>query len=475
MSNSELSAPTPQAPAHRARLLRRVGARALLPICVFSLALALPYNITGDGAARYEALDALLRHGVLSSNRYSLIGPLFSTPLYLLGAALGNAEGGAVFFNLTVFILGLIALNLLLRPYLEPETLRRFLLLLTVGSMFPAALATYYGETCTAILVGAGLTAAALASRRLGRVAGWAAVALGVANTPATLLALGLALLGRIWTTKRLRYALAGVGALALIVGESLARRGTMVATLYISNAGEKTIMPFSGLPGFSYPFLLGLLAILLSFGKGLIFYTPGLFLPLWSRLRALGAPGAALQRLHTSWLLFTTGLVLIYASWWDWSGDWFWGPRFFLFASIPACFALALWASRPSARLWVNLLALGALALSIWGSVDSAVFGLADLQVCQSSHGQYLAYCDYTLEFSALWRPLINLGQYGLTATFAHVEHFQSRAVLFIISAPLAGLYIAAPLLRATAGQARSLATRVWPRARELRAGWRW
>ena len=136
--------------------------------------------------------------------------------------------------------------------------------------MFPAALATYYGETCTAILVGAGLDGGALASRRLGRVAGWAAVALGVANTPATLLALGLALLGRIWATKRLRYALAGVGALALIVGESLARRGTAVATLYISNAGEKTIMPFSGLPGFSYPFLLGLLAILFSFGKGL-------------------------------------------------------------------------------------------------------------------------------------------------------------------------------------------------------------
>ena len=260
-----------------------------------------------------------------------------------------------MFFNLTVFILGLIALNLLLRRYLEPGTLRRFLLLLVVGSMFPAALATYYGETFTAITVGVGLAAALLAARRLGRAAGWAAVALGVANTPATLLALAGALLGRMWATRRLRYALVGAGAVALIVGESLARRGTAMATLYINNAGEKTIMPYSGLPGFSYPFLFGLLAILFSFGKGLVFFTPGLFLPLKERLRTLGEGGSALGRLHVSWLLFTAGLVLIYASWWDWSGDWFWGPRFFLFASVPASFALALWASRPSPRLWVN------------------------------------------------------------------------------------------------------------------------
>lgn len=457
------------------RLLLRVGAGALLPICVFSMALALPYNITGDGAARFAELDALLRHGVLSQNSYSLIGPLFSTPLYLLGAALGSAEGGAIFYNPLLFILGLIALHLLLRRHLEPGTLRRFLLLLTAGSLFPASLATYYGETFTAILVGVGLAAALLTSRRLGRAAGWVAVALGVANTPATLLALGLTLLERIWATKRLRYTLVGVGAVALIVGESLTRRGTVIATAYLNNSGPKTIMPFSGAGGFSYPFLFGLLAILLSFGKGLVFYTPGLFLPVRSLLRALGERGAALWRLHAAWLLFVAGLVLIYSPWWGWHGDWFWGPRFFLFASIPASFALALWVSRPSPRLWVNALVLGALALSIWVGIDSAVFGLADLQACQVNNSQNIAYCQYTLEFSALWRPLVNLIIYGPGATFARIEDFLPRATLFLVLAPLAGLYIAAPLLRAIAAQTRALAARLWPRARVLRAGWRW
>ncbi|HEU0026516.1 MAG TPA: hypothetical protein VFQ25_05310 [Ktedonobacterales bacterium] len=456
-------------------LLWRVGERALLPICVFSMALALPYNVNGDGAARFDALDALLRYGVLSTSRYSLIGPLFSAPLYLLGAALGYAEGGVAFFNLTVFILGLIAFHLLLRRHLEPGTLRRFLLLLTVGSMFPAALASYYGETFTAIMVAAGLAAALLATQRAGRVAGWAAVALGVANTPATLLGLALALLGRVWARRRLRYALVGAGALALIAGESLARRGALFATVYTSNAGAKTIMPYSGLPGFSYPFLLGVVAILLSFGKGLLFYTPGLFLPLKGRLQALGERGAALWRLHASWLLFVTGLVLIYASWWDWGGDWFWGPRFFLIASVPASLALAIWVSRPSPRLWLNLLALGLLTLAIWVGVDGAIFNQADLQVCQVNHYQYGAFCDFTLEFSALWRPLINLSLYGPGATFAHVESFQPRAVLLALCAPLAWLSIAAPLLRAIASQMRALVVALWPLALKLRTGWRW
>ena len=456
-------------------LLLRAGERALLPICVFSMALALPYNVTGDGATRFEALDKLLRQGVGATSRYSLIGPLVSTPLYLLGAALGSAEHGVAFFNLTVFVLGLIAFHLLLRRHLEPGIRRRFLLLLTVGSMFPAALASYYGETFTAIMVAVGLTAALLASRRVGRVAGWIAVALGVANTPATLVGLGLALLGRIWATRRLRYALVGAGALALIAGESLMRRGALFATVYTSDAGAKTIMPYSGLPGFSYPFLFGALAILLSFGKGLVFYTPGLFLPLKRHLMALGEGGAALWRVHASWLLFVAGLVVVYASWWDWSGDWFWGPRFFLIASVPASLALAVWVSRPSPRLWVNLLALGLLTLSIWVGVDGAVFNQFDLHACQVNHYQYGALCDFTPEFSALWRPLVNLGLYGPGATFASVESFQPRAILFALCAPLAWLSIAAPLLRAIAGQTRALATDLWPLALKLRTGWRW
>jgi hypothetical protein len=457
------------------RRFLRVAEGSLLPICVFALALALPYNITGDGAARYAALDTLLRHGALSASRYSLVGPIFATPLYLLGAALGNAQGGVIFFNIITFILGLVAFSLLMRRVLDPRTLRSFLLLLTVASTFPAALETFYGEPFTAIMVGLGLAAALLSARRTARVAGWVAVALGVANTPATLLALALTLVERLWSARRLRYILVGAGAVALVASESLARRGTVVATGYLADAGSKTLSPYSDLTGFSYPIFFGLLAILFSFGKGLIYYTPGLFLPLWSRLRALGERGAALARLHNAWLLFTAGLILAYASWWGWHGDWFWGPRFFLFASIPASFALAIRASQPSSRLWVNALTLLAVALAVWVGIDSAVFNVAGLSVCEVNNGVNRVYCEYTPELSALWRPFELAAQYGLGSAFAQAEYFQSRAALFLICAPLAGLYIAAPLLRVTANQTRELVVALWPRALKLRAGWRW
>lgn len=442
----------------RLALLRRVGAGALIPIATFALALALWYNITGDGQARFDDLDTLLRHGVLTKGPYSLIGPIFSTPLYLLGAAFGYPEGGAVFYNLLLFILALVALRILLRRHLEQATLRRFLLLLIAGSLFPAAIATYYGETFTAVMMGVGVVAALVARRRWARWAGWAAVALGAANLPAALPGLGLALLARIWATRRLRYALPGVAAVALIAGESLLRRGTLFATFYLGDSSYKTIMPYSGLTGFRFPFLLGLLAILFSFGKGLVVFVPGMFLPIRRRLSALGARGPALLAAHSAWLFFVAGLILIYAPWFGWDGGWFWGPRFFLIASFPAAFALALWASRPSPRVWVNAAIVALLALTIWVGVDGAVFGTADLQVCQANHNQYLGLCDYALEFSPLTRPFENLGRYGLSATFARVEFFNPRAALLLIVAPLVWLYVSAPLLRAIATQTRAL-----------------
>jgi hypothetical protein len=42
--------------------------------------------------------------------------------------------------------------------------------------------------------------------------------------------------------------------------------------------------MPYTGRPGFSYPFLFGVLGILFSFGRGLAFFAPALWLLLLPR-----------------------------------------------------------------------------------------------------------------------------------------------------------------------------------------------
>src|SRR5260370_34944477 len=114
-----------------------------------------------------------------------------------------------------------------------------------------------------------------------------------------------------------------------------------MFNTGYSGDHGAKNIIPYSGLPVFSYPFFFGLLSILFSFGDGLLFFIPGLLLPIrktlaqWPQHQKIN-----LYQVYTLWICFVLGLILVYSRWWDWRGAGFWGPRSFLFASIPALFA---------------------------------------------------------------------------------------------------------------------------------------
>ena len=119
--------------------------------------------------------------------------------------------------------------------------------------------------------------------------------------------------------------------------------------------------------------------------------------------MRALAGKVA---RSYHLWLWFLAGLLVVYAKWWAWYGGWVWGPRFLLFASIPAAFALAVSLGRPAASLGKNLLLLGILALSFWVGVSGAVFGLSGLEDCRPAEYEFL--CWYVPEFSVLWRPFV-------------------------------------------------------------------
>lgn len=166
---------------------------------------------------------------------------------------------------------------------------------------------------------------------------------------------------------------------------------------------GAETLLTYSGQPGFSYPLFFGLLSIVFSFGKGLVFFAPGLLL---SFSGAMGSLAEKLIRSYRLWLWFLAGLVVVYAKWWAWYGGWTWGPRLLLFASIPAAFALAVSLARPAPSLGRNLLLLGVLALSFWVGVSGAVYGLSGLEDCRAAEYEFL--CWYVPEFSVLWRPLV-------------------------------------------------------------------
>lgn len=442
MTSQEWALPSrPDSPALDVRLRRLapIVEWGLIVIALVALLLIPDRQIGSDGVGRLGDLTALLRTGVLDDGRYSLIGPLFSAPLWLLGQRVATPQWWLERYNFLVFVFGLAALYLLMRRTVTPTLVRRFLLVLIVASMFAANTLFYYGDMFTAVTVGIGIAAAVFGPT----VFGWASIVLGVANTPATLVGMTFAVCRRAVTLRRLRFALALVAAALLIGGEAWLRHGSPFSSDYAGDRGDTTIMPYSGLPGFSYPIFFGLLSILLSFGKGLIFFTSGILLPIRKRLPRLGAAGPQLWTLYMLWLYFAAGLVLVYSRWWAWYGGWFWGPRFFLLVAIPASFAIAVRLSVREASLRQNVFTLVVFALSLWVGINGVVFSLASLDpVCRANHYALEALCLYTPEFSALWHPLVAR------------EPVQAGQVLYAAISLGIGLYLAAPTLLVTAQQ---------------------
>jgi hypothetical protein len=283
----------------------------------------------------------------------------------------------------------------------------------------------------------------AVFGRRLAALGGWALAALATANIPASLLGLGAMALVYTLRRRRLRYLAAFLAAGALILAEAWLRRGSPFANGYAGDAGFHTVMPYSGGPGFNYPIFFGLLSILFSFGKGLIFFTPGLFLPVRRYLLAQGNEnGPRLYTLYLLWLAFVGGMLLVYAHWWAWYGGWFWGPRFFLFASFPAALALAVRLHARNARLGANLLTLAALILSFWVGVNGVVFEQRGLSICTAHDYAQEFLCHYAPQFSVLWRP------------FVVFEPLSSSAILYSATSIGIFLYLALPLMATIARQ---------------------
>ncbi|MFI5272641.1 MAG: hypothetical protein ACHQ4H_06370 [Ktedonobacterales bacterium] len=389
----------------------------------------IPRGLSGDGGHRYEELTQLLLHGDLSGGKYSLVGPLFSTPLYLLGEIYRSPQWWLANYNILFFTLGLLAIYLLLKDQVDRGLLRQFLLLLVAGAFFTPNLSNFYGEVFTVMCVGVGVLAVAFRRSWLG----WIPIVLGVANTPATIVGLGFVVLKQVWAHRRLRYVLVLVATAALVLGENLVRRGNPL------NSGYES--------GFTYPILFGVLSILFSFGKGLVFFAPGLLLPIRRRLLATQRPAdRKLYAAYSLWIAYVAGMVLVYAHWWAWFGGWYWGPRFFLIATLPASLAIAVRLRDRRASLVANLATLAALVLSIYGAAASATFGLQGLALCTHGYNYLIPLCNYTPQYSTLWR------------VFAVPLPVGKKDLLFFAYGLVALLYLATPTLRDVATQVRGL-----------------
>ncbi|MFI5283810.1 MAG: hypothetical protein ACHQ0J_11880 [Candidatus Dormibacterales bacterium] len=440
------------AEAAGSRLSTRI-ALGLLSLGILIDLFALPHVVEGDGRLRFEALQAWLGGGAVPSLKYPLIGSLPSIPLLLLGRAIASPEWWAGRYNVVVFACGLAALYRLLHRRVAHDVLWTFLLLLGTTAMLPNALTEFGAETFSAMAVAVGLAAWSSGQWKSASVL----LALGVANLPASLVGLVLALGWWAWREKRWRAVIPIALSIGLWLLENVVRRGSAMASGYEGDHGFQTALPYSGLPGFSYPTVFGVASLTLSFGKGLLFFTPGLFL-----VFARGV--SALQRLRplvTMWLLFVVGLVLVYGSWWAWYGGFTWGPRFLLFASIPASLLLAAQVRRPPAHLLPGTVVLLALMLSLWVAVDGAALGRFGQNSCSANHYALESFCWYVPEFSVLWTPFV------FHATFDWRDSVIAAYDLGVV------VYVAWPLLRGWAAAAASRLGETWNSRRTWRA-WR-
>ncbi len=357
--------------------------------------------VVGDGKVRFEALSALLENGQLDDSKYSMIGPVFSSVLYMLGMVFKSPEWWCARYNFVLLALGIGLILGLYRTRENEAILRKFFLILILGSNFPYHQVHYYGEVFTAVFVAIGIMA--ICHDR--RVLGWILIILGVANTPASIVGLILVSIVLTLQDRQLRNLILPLAAVGLILMENTVRHGSPMATGYTQEYGFKTVMPYSGLPGFSYPFLFGLISILFSFGKGLIWYFPGLLLGVRKEMKTVGAP---FFRSYQLWIWFLIGLVLIYATWWAWYGGAYWGPRFFLIASFPASMALAVFLSSDRPRPIVVLLVSVFVLWSFWVGLSGLIFHHRHLLICFENNCALEMLTWYVPEFSPLFRPFI-------------------------------------------------------------------
>jgi len=405
------------------------------------LLVLLPHELMGDDFARYTDIERLLHHADLSDSRYSLVMPLLSVPVLLVGEVVRTPEWWAAHFNLLVVGCGMVIAYLLLRNRVDRSLLRRTMLVLLFASLLTNRLRDYGAEVTTATLVTLGVVLLTYIRRP---VLGWAAIVVGVVNTPAALVGAAFLAVAEAVRTRRLRHLAVPVIAAALIMLEAWIRRGGPLTTGYEHDHGPRTLLPYSGREGFSYPFLLGVLAILFSLGRGLLFFTPGLvFAASFARRHAV-----ALM------LLFVAGLVVVYAKWWAWYGGLSWGPRFFVFAAVPASLLLALRLRRAGTSVGADVAALLVLVVSAWVGLSGAIADLSTLDFCIAHDAANEHVCWYTPEYSPLWHPLVDFPSLtwktGLLAAYC--------AVVFA--------YLASPLVASLLRRA--------PRPARLAAGWR-
>jgi len=336
------------------------------------LGVALHFDIDADGAVRYGMLKTLVHDHRLTADKYSAVQSIFAIPLYIVGNSLGQPERFVARFNLIVFSVMLAVLYRRLSKTIDPALLRWWFLAMLACSMFLHHVRMFFTELLSAALVVVGLVYLLTGSPMVGA----SALCLGVVNSPAMLVGLVCVSAVLSWQERRPRYLLLPVVTASAILVEGWIRRGNPFITGYEHETLLTSAIAPAGASGFTQPFILGFMSIFFSYGKGLLFFAPGLFLATGDQQPAL------LRRLHGLLVAMLAGMVVVYAQWWG---------RY------------------RSASPTKNLAVLCVIALSAWVGISGGIFGLDRLVKIGTANNYALEYWTwYVPSFSPLWYPFV-------------------------------------------------------------------
>jgi hypothetical protein len=363
----------------------------------------LPQRVQGDDATRRVMLQQLA-DGIGPKTKYSFIQPVVSVPFFWL---LDRLHFGI--YAVTLLPIGWMALwAVSVWKVLARERSAQFahhVVTLTVASLVGASLIGFSSDVFTALTMSGGVIVGLLARTRWARIGAWAVFVVGAANTP-VMFAATAALAGFVILRRRqLRFVALPIVVFLLMVIEATAVSGRLGWTRYTNGIehGALPLMPWGDVHGFGWPLWSGLLAVIFSFGRGLVFYIPTIWNGVTRELnRVTGVE-------HALWAL-GIALVPIYSMWWAWDGGVSFGPRFFTILVVPAAIATASFISRTNRSVLRSAVAAVGVVLSLWVVVSGAVFGVTTTAFdwCASGGGfDNFVLCLYTPEYSSLWAPI--------------------------------------------------------------------
>ena len=434
------------APAGDTRPWRSYGS-AYTAIAIGALLLGfavLPQHLQGDDATRAVALRQLAE-GVMPDTKYSLIQPLVAVPLYWVLEQVGLGTRAVTTLPLLWLALwACVVWRLLVRS--RSERFAYITLVLAVVSLQAAYVVGFSADLFSALAVSGGTLAGVAGRSAVGRAAGWSVVVIGAANSPALVAAvLGVALAVTI-RRRRVRYLTLVPAALLLIAAEASWSEGHLTVSKYATTdeRGEVALLPWGEVVGFGWPLWSGILAVLFSFGRGLVFY-----LPLW--VAGPSPAGDDVARAEHALWIGAALLVPVYATWWAWYGGVTFGPRFFLLAAVPLAVAAAAALDRGGSAVRAGVLVV-AILLNTWVAIAGAVLGVTATAFDACVDGGTFTtepLCWYTPEYSSLWIPL-----------WADVR-FGGRALVFVAVVVAVVAPIVASASKPLLGSARAAASR--------------